>query len=80
MIVSIEQHVDWIVDCLEHMQEKGYETIEPTAVAEAGWMQHVNDWAAITLAARANSWYMGANAVSYTHLDVYRRQSSAFFT
>ena len=61
MIVSIEQHVDWIVDCLEHMQEKGYETIEPTAVAEAGWMQHVNDWAAITLAARANSWYMGAN-------------------
>jgi cation diffusion facilitator CzcD-associated flavoprotein CzcO/acetyl esterase/lipase len=61
MIVSIEQHVDWVVECLDTMRAKGYTTIEPTTVAEAGWMQHVNDCAAITLAPRANSWYMGAN-------------------
>jgi acetyl esterase/lipase len=61
MIVSIEQHVDWVVECLDTMRANGYTTIEPTTVAEAGWMQHVNDCAAITLAPRANSWYMGAN-------------------
>ena len=27
MIVSIEQHVDWIADCLVHMQDKGLATI-----------------------------------------------------
>ncbi len=36
-------------------------TIEPTEIAEAGWVQHVNDCADITLYPKANSWYMGAN-------------------
>ena len=35
--------------------------IEPTPTAEAGWVQHVNDCADITLFPTANSWYMGAN-------------------
>ncbi|HYX04489.1 MAG TPA: NAD(P)/FAD-dependent oxidoreductase, partial [Reyranella sp.] len=35
MIASIEQHVDWIAECLAHMREKGIERIEPTAEAEA---------------------------------------------
>src|SRR3954462_13580774 len=43
------------------MQEHGYETIEPTPLAEAGWNQHAADCAAITLHPTANSWYMGAN-------------------
>ncbi len=30
-------------------------------MAEAGWVQHVNDCADITLYPTANSWYMGAN-------------------
>ena len=61
MAVSIEQHVDWITDCLEYMIAGGYETIEPTPAAQAGWDRHVADCAAITLHPTANSWYMGAN-------------------
>jgi cation diffusion facilitator CzcD-associated flavoprotein CzcO/acetyl esterase/lipase len=61
MVVSIEQHVDWIGACLEHMRAERLDTIEPTPAAEAGWVQHVNDFADITLYPRADSWYMGAN-------------------
>ncbi len=61
MVVSIEQHVDWIADCLADMSKHGYLRIEPTETAEASWGQHVNDCAAITLLPQAASWYMGAN-------------------
>jgi cation diffusion facilitator CzcD-associated flavoprotein CzcO/acetyl esterase/lipase len=61
MVVSIEQHVDWVAECIADMRAEGFETIEPTAKAEAGWDRHVQDCAAITLYPRADSWYMGAN-------------------
>ena len=61
MAVSIEQHVDWVLDCLGHLRARGFDVIEPTETAEAGWTQHVNDCADITLFPAANSWYMGAN-------------------
>jgi acetyl esterase/lipase len=61
MTVSIEQHVDWIAACLAHLTAQGLETIEPTALAESGWDQHVRDCAAITLYPTASSWYVGAN-------------------
>jgi cation diffusion facilitator CzcD-associated flavoprotein CzcO/acetyl esterase/lipase len=61
MAVSIEQHVEWVSECLNYMRESGYERIEPTPLAEAGWVQHNHDCADITLFPRANSWYMGAN-------------------
>ena len=61
MVVSIEQHVDWICDCLGHMREQGQDLIEPTELAEEAWVQHVNDFGAITLYPQANSWYMGSN-------------------
>ena len=61
MMVSIEQHVDWITDCLVHMRDNGLETIEPLPTAEDAWVQHVNDCADITLFPTANSWYIGAN-------------------
>ncbi len=61
MVVSIEQHVDWVVDRIDHLRANGFETIEPTEVAEAGWGRHVNDCADLTLYPTANSWYMGAN-------------------
>jgi len=61
MVVSIEQHADWVLDCLDHLSACGFVVIEPTGTAEAGWMQHVNDCADITLYPAANSWYMGAN-------------------
>lgn len=61
MVVSIEQHANWVLDCLEHLGARGFDAIEPTELAEAGWTQHVNDCADITLYPQANSWYIGAN-------------------
>jgi cation diffusion facilitator CzcD-associated flavoprotein CzcO/acetyl esterase/lipase len=61
MVVSIEQHVDWVTDTLVDMRDAGHTTIEPTPAAEAGWLVHVNDCANLTLHPTANSWYMGAN-------------------
>lgn len=61
MIVSIEQHVDWMIDCISQMEEKGLTTFEPEPEAESGWMQHVGETAAMTLFPKAGSWYMGAN-------------------
>ena len=45
MAVSIEQHVDWVAGCLDDLRARGFETIEPTPLAEAGWNQHVDDGA-----------------------------------
>ncbi|MGA9275947.1 flavin-containing monooxygenase [Ilumatobacter sp.] len=61
MALSIEQHVDWICDTIEHLRTDGKAVIEPTPVAEAGWVRHSNDFADLTLFPQANSWYMGAN-------------------
>ncbi|OBA78077.1 steroid monooxygenase [Mycobacterium sp. 1164966.3] len=61
MAVSIEQHADWVLDCLGYLIAAGFDVIEPTDTAEAGWTQHVHDCADITLYPAANSWYMGAN-------------------
>jgi len=61
MIVSIEQHVDWIAGCLAYVRAHGLARIEPTADAEDAWVAHVNDVGNATLYPRANSWYMGAN-------------------
>ncbi len=61
MMVSIEQHVDWIADCLHYLREHGHTRIEATPEAESAWVQHVNEVADATLFPRANSWYMGAN-------------------
>ncbi|MGO4713824.1 flavin-containing monooxygenase [Bradyrhizobium sp. 2TAF24] len=61
MIVSIEQHVDWITGCIAHLRARGFDRIEPTVEAEDNWVAHVNEVAHRTLYPQANSWYMGAN-------------------
>jgi cyclohexanone monooxygenase len=61
MIVSIEQHVDWIADCLSFMRGRGFEAMEADGEAEEKWVAHVNEVAHTTLYPQANSWYMGAN-------------------
>lgn len=61
MIISIEQHVDWISDCLDFMRTNGVEAIEATVDAEDAWVDHVNELASMTLYPQANSWYLGAN-------------------
>jgi cyclohexanone monooxygenase len=61
MIVSIEQHVDWIADCLKFMRARGLKAMEAEQGAEEKWVAHVNEVANATLYPQANSWYMGAN-------------------
>jgi len=61
MIVSIEQHVDWVVDRLTAMREAGFTTIEATETAQAGWARHLADCSTLTLHRLANTWYTGAN-------------------
>ena len=61
MLVSIEQHVDWISDCLTHMKDKDYQRCEADQAAEDGWVEHVNEVANATLYPRGGSWYLGAN-------------------
>ena len=61
MIVSIEQHVDWIADCLAFIRNRGLRVMEATSEAEEKWVAHVNEVAQMTLYPQANSWYMGAN-------------------
>jgi cyclohexanone monooxygenase len=61
MMVSIEQHVDWIVRCIAHLRDRGIATIEPTPAAEDAWVDHVREVGDASLFPRAKSWYMGAN-------------------
>jgi cyclohexanone monooxygenase len=61
MLVSIEQHVDLIADCIAHVRDERATTIEPTPEAEERWVDHVREEGEATLYPRAKSWYMGAN-------------------
>ncbi|NNL85718.1 MAG: hypothetical protein HKP27_08705 [Myxococcales bacterium] len=61
MILSIEQHVEWIADCLVFLRENRHRRIEARGDAEKEWVAHVNQVADATLFPQAPSWYVGAN-------------------
>jgi len=61
MLVSIEQHVDWITDCITYMQDKGFRICTADKMAQEQWVGHVNDVANGTLFPKGGSWYLGAN-------------------
>ncbi len=62
MPVPIEQHVEWISDCIDYMRANGIARIEPTEEAVEGWVSHVNEAANKTLLPQVgHSWYLGAN-------------------
>ncbi len=61
MVVSIEQHVDWLTDCIAHLGVEGLDVVEATGEAEEQWVAHVNEIADATLYPQATSWYVGAN-------------------
>jgi cyclohexanone monooxygenase len=66
--LSIEQHVNWIADCLAYLREHQFANIEATVNAENDWVAHVNEAANFTLFPLANSWYMGANIPGKPHV------------
>ena len=43
MPVSIEQHVEWIGDCLAYLREHGIDTIEARPDATESWTEHVQE-------------------------------------
>jgi cyclohexanone monooxygenase len=61
MMVAIEQHVDWVADCIAYVRDHDVASIEATVDAQDRWVDHVNEVANLTLFPHANSWYMGAN-------------------
>ena len=63
MVVAIEQHTDWIADCLVHLRARGARTIEATVEAQNAWVEHVASIVVGTVKASdaCNSWYTGAN-------------------
>ncbi|MBB3664695.1 cyclohexanone monooxygenase [Prauserella sediminis] len=61
VVVSIEHHVEWLVELLERMDSAGVRHVEATEDAEVRWVEHVNELASRTLYPEANSWYLGAN-------------------
>jgi len=56
MIQAIEQHVDWMVDCMAHMRDIGAETVEPIQHYEDEWVEHVNDVSKVSLRSTCSSW------------------------
>ena len=61
MLPTIEQHVDWIADCLGYLREHGLARIEPSEQAEEDWGAHVGELAGRTLRYTCGSWYLGVN-------------------
>jgi cation diffusion facilitator CzcD-associated flavoprotein CzcO len=59
VLLSIEQHVDWLADLLEHAREIGADEIEADEQAQRDWVHEVNTRAEATLYPRAKSYYMG---------------------
>jgi cyclohexanone monooxygenase len=61
VLVSIEQHVEWIAGCLGYMKKKGLKSIAARPEAQERWVAHVNEVANATLVPRGDAWYSGAN-------------------
>jgi cyclohexanone monooxygenase len=61
MPTAVEQHVDWIADCLTYMKERGLNSIEATEDAQKEWTEHTAAVANQSLYPRSKSWYFGSN-------------------
>jgi cyclohexanone monooxygenase len=63
MVVSIEQHVDWLADAVDRHCAAGVTRMEPTRDAQDDWIDHVHEVSQGSpyTAASCNSWYVGAN-------------------
>jgi cyclohexanone monooxygenase len=61
MLPSIEQHVEWVADCVGFLRDKGLRRIEAQAEAEESWVAHVREVAGTSLRSTCSSWYIGAN-------------------
>jgi cyclohexanone monooxygenase len=61
MLPSIEQHVEWVADCIAYLRDNGRSRIEAWSEAEENWVAHVREVAGGSLRSTCSSWYIGAN-------------------
>ena len=61
VMLSIEQHVEWIADCLAYMVKHGFDRIDADAEAETRWTRQVEELVARSIVGKTNSWWTGAN-------------------
>jgi cation diffusion facilitator CzcD-associated flavoprotein CzcO len=61
MTVAIQQHVEWVAECIDYMLDNGHQTIEAEEDAEDEWVTHNDEVANQTLYPDATSWYRGNN-------------------
>ncbi len=61
MILAIEQHGNWIAECIANMRTHGKTHVEPKLEAQDRWVEHVNEVAGGNLRSTCSSWYVGAN-------------------
>ncbi|HWJ78140.1 MAG TPA: NAD(P)/FAD-dependent oxidoreductase [Niallia sp.] len=61
MPAAIEQHVEWVIDCINHLRQNEVEVFEAKPEAEEKWSQHCRELADATLYTKTESWYTGAN-------------------
>jgi len=61
MMPTIEQHVEWITDCISYLRDQGKREIDADLDYENAWVEEVNDAARKTLRYTCSSWYLGAN-------------------
>jgi cation diffusion facilitator CzcD-associated flavoprotein CzcO len=62
-VAALEQHVDWIGDCITHLRSNGIRTIEALSTAQQEWIDHATSLVAATVLVHpsCNSWYNGGN-------------------
>ena len=68
VLVSTEDHADFICDLLVHMREADLIEVEASAAAEAEWVEHVNQRSRETLYPQARSYYMGDEVPGKPHV------------
>ena len=61
MMVAIEQHVEWISDCINFLSKSNLNEVEADELFQIEWMDHIEEVAKNTLRYTCNSWYVGAN-------------------
>jgi cation diffusion facilitator CzcD-associated flavoprotein CzcO len=62
-VAALEQHVEWISDCIAYLRTSGIRTIEALASAQQEWIDHATALVAPTVLVHpsCNSWYNGGN-------------------
>lgn len=62
-VTALEQHVEWIGDCIAFMRAEGYRTIDALPDAQRDWIEHTTSLVAPTVLVdpSCKSWYNGGN-------------------